>query len=418
MHGPHPPPSEDFEIFEDAPGGPVPADLGPGTILSILRMPSGVFEPTHGPSDPQSAMTPAWSRVAPPATGNGRAACPFCGGKDRFRVQPAKERWWCRQCSPDGRWKTASPTFAAVTACRPRGQPSCRTADAHGMPAPPCRCADFHPSAWRERRGPVPQQKPRPCLWSQTERRTALAERRGLQTRRCGAGRWASAAAALRTTCTSVRASPAVIVEGDVLADQGPTAVTARTAGPKYVSVSGDALPVRRGHAGRPPPAGADEGEFDASAVAGRPATWWNLATVGGCSSRPPAPVLWYLTPYRHIFIAYTQTPRRPRGRAAAHLVHPPASRPPPGARAGRHGFHLDGGSLRSWVQFLPRPASSSGSPDHAAPWRSPRGMEGRHRLLPGPVTTRRRVRSELSGIVRDVRDAHTSAREIADPIG
>ena len=44
-------------------------------------------------------------------TGGGEYAgpCPFCpdGGDDRFRVQPAAGRWWCRRCSPDGRWHDA-----------------------------------------------------------------------------------------------------------------------------------------------------------------------------------------------------------------------------------------------------------------------------------------------------------------------
>jgi DNA polymerase I-like protein with 3'-5' exonuclease and polymerase domains len=31
-------------------------------------------------------------------------ACPFCGGTDRFRVQPEQRRWWCRQCAPDQHW--------------------------------------------------------------------------------------------------------------------------------------------------------------------------------------------------------------------------------------------------------------------------------------------------------------------------
>src|SRR5689334_13234872 len=34
--------------------------------------------------------------------------CPFCGGHDRFRVQPHAEgrgRWWCRQCVEGERWR-------------------------------------------------------------------------------------------------------------------------------------------------------------------------------------------------------------------------------------------------------------------------------------------------------------------------
>lgn len=28
--------------------------------------------------------------------------CPFCGGRDRFRVWPAEGRWWCRWCERKG----------------------------------------------------------------------------------------------------------------------------------------------------------------------------------------------------------------------------------------------------------------------------------------------------------------------------
>ena len=33
--------------------------------------------------------------------------CPFCGGTDRFRVQPDMGLWWCRQCSESEHWSTA-----------------------------------------------------------------------------------------------------------------------------------------------------------------------------------------------------------------------------------------------------------------------------------------------------------------------
>ena len=31
-------------------------------------------------------------------------ACPFCGGRDRFNVQPQKQRWLCRHCT-EGKWR-------------------------------------------------------------------------------------------------------------------------------------------------------------------------------------------------------------------------------------------------------------------------------------------------------------------------
>lgn len=50
------------------------------------------------------------ARVASTNGGEYAGPCPFCGGVDRFRVQPRAAhggRWWCRQCSPDQRWRDA-----------------------------------------------------------------------------------------------------------------------------------------------------------------------------------------------------------------------------------------------------------------------------------------------------------------------
>src|SRR5687768_8063014 len=44
-------------------------------------------------------------RVASTQGGEYAGACPFCGGADRFRVQPARGLWWCRQCCD--RWQDA-----------------------------------------------------------------------------------------------------------------------------------------------------------------------------------------------------------------------------------------------------------------------------------------------------------------------
>lgn len=41
-------------------------------------------------------------KVARTNGGEFAGPCPFCGGRDRFRVWPAKWRWWCRQCERKG----------------------------------------------------------------------------------------------------------------------------------------------------------------------------------------------------------------------------------------------------------------------------------------------------------------------------
>src|SRR5450759_1285384 len=44
-------------------------------------------------------------RVATTRGGEWAGACPFCGGRDRLRVQPDRGLWWCRSCSPTVRWQ-------------------------------------------------------------------------------------------------------------------------------------------------------------------------------------------------------------------------------------------------------------------------------------------------------------------------
>jgi DNA primase len=48
-------------------------------------------------------------KIAGTRGGEYAGACPFCGGDDRFRVQPKADppQWWCRGCSPDNRWHDA-----------------------------------------------------------------------------------------------------------------------------------------------------------------------------------------------------------------------------------------------------------------------------------------------------------------------
>ena len=48
-------------------------------------------------------LVPNLKRVASTGGGEYAGACPFCGGRDRFRVHPESNRWYCRQCG-DGKW--------------------------------------------------------------------------------------------------------------------------------------------------------------------------------------------------------------------------------------------------------------------------------------------------------------------------
>lgn len=65
-------------------------------------------------------------KVASTAGGEWAGPCPFCGGRDRFRVQPVLGVWWCRQCGGQ-RWADAIDYLVRrdgvsfVEACRQLG---------------------------------------------------------------------------------------------------------------------------------------------------------------------------------------------------------------------------------------------------------------------------------------------------------
>lgn len=46
------------------------------------------------------------TKVASTQGGEYAGSCPFCGGQDRFHVQPVRGRWFCRHCT-EGTWKDA-----------------------------------------------------------------------------------------------------------------------------------------------------------------------------------------------------------------------------------------------------------------------------------------------------------------------
>ncbi len=48
------------------------------------------------------SFLPAEYEYRPAASGELAGPCPFCGGKDRFRVWPDKGRYWCRGCDAKG----------------------------------------------------------------------------------------------------------------------------------------------------------------------------------------------------------------------------------------------------------------------------------------------------------------------------
>ncbi len=110
-------------------------------------------------------LIPDLRRVARSHGGEWAGPCPFCGGRDRFRVQPyhpAGGRWWCRRCSPTEHWEDAIAFVRRRDGCGfreavarlggPPAPPPGRPAAPRPPPRPPAPAA---PPAAPLRAGPV-----------------------------------------------------------------------------------------------------------------------------------------------------------------------------------------------------------------------------------------------------------------------
>lgn len=93
-------------------------------------------------------------KVAATHGGEWAGPCPFCGGRDRFHVQPAEQRWLCRGCT-GGKWQSSREYY------RRRGEYDLRQYDRLQRESPyagrtpyrayrgPARSAHSHEPAWR-----------------------------------------------------------------------------------------------------------------------------------------------------------------------------------------------------------------------------------------------------------------------------
>lgn len=132
-------------------------------------------------------------KIATTRGGEWAGPCPFCGGRDRFRVQPETGLWFCRQCSPDGRWQDAIAFVIRrdgvpfAEACRILGASPSELGElvrsSRPRQAPAGQLAPDHepPAVWRERAARFVEESEQ-VLWSPDGGRArAYLERRGLQ---------------------------------------------------------------------------------------------------------------------------------------------------------------------------------------------------------------------------------------------
>ena len=64
-----------------------PTQIAQARAISLLRL-----------VEPDTTLV----RIASTRGGEYAGPCPFCGGTDRFHVQPVTGKWFCRTCTPRG----------------------------------------------------------------------------------------------------------------------------------------------------------------------------------------------------------------------------------------------------------------------------------------------------------------------------
>jgi DNA primase len=354
-------------------------------------------------------------RVAATRGGEYAGACPWCGGQDRFRVQPERGRWWCRGCSDGPRWQDAIAYVRQrdgvdfVEACRRLGASASelgtRPADAlYGAARPgryPRRPNSATASATRRAAGPPPLQPRSACappsvvlpedqtpnptwqaaglalvaeaeaaLWSEAgERARAYLASRGLREatlrawrvgfqpdpgRREPAERWGFPATDANGKPVWLRIPRGIVLPW--LDDDQLWQLKVRTSQPrlKYLAISG----------GHPCLYGADtlvpgelailaEGEFDAQLLWQEAGDLVGVASLGSASRWPTPHALRYLAACSGLLLATDADDEGDQGADRLALVLPGRTwRLRPPLGKDATEYRRLGGNVRDWVRF------------------------------------------------------------------
>jgi len=322
-------------------------------------------------------------RVALTRGGEYAGACPFCGGRDRLRVQPAHRRWWCRGCCGGPRWQDAIGYLQRrdgvdfIEACRRLGA-SDGELDRRQRPGPGVRAQqhtdvphlveDLEPTcAWRKT-GLAFVEEAEETLWSRAGQRAhAYLRGRGLEedtlrawrigfqpdaNRRDPAERWGLVAHTPAGRPAWVRIPRGIVIPWLLDGRLWQLKVRTNHVEPKYLAVSG-------GHpclyaadtlvAGEP--AVLAEGEFDTMLLWQAAGDLLGTATLGSCSRRLSRDALEYLSGCSEVLVAYDADSDGDRGAEQVCRVLPHARRlrPPLGNDVSH--FQQLGGGVRDWLQ-------------------------------------------------------------------
>lgn len=313
-------------------------------------------------------------KVASTRGGEFAGPCPFCGGRDRFRVQPEQGLWVCRQCSEEGRWQDG---IAYVMKREGSGfRDACRRLDLqenctklHHAEAPaPARIEP--PNALWQARGRAFVAYAQEQLWNR-EGRGALTYVRGRglddKTIRRNKLGFNPKALRLRPELWGLGGGPVYLARGILIPGHfGADLWYLKIRRPVW----GDALDrlIGRGgdrkygqlRGGRPALFGAGnlrgrdlalvlEGEFDAMLADQVAGDLVGAVTLGSASGGPSPEVLWALRDARRVLVAYDADKPGQQGAARwldksprARLLQPPAKDVTE--------YHQAGGDVRAWI--------------------------------------------------------------------
>jgi hypothetical protein len=343
-------------------------------------------------------------RVARTHGGEYAGPCPFCGGDDRFRVWPehpsGRGEWWCRRCERGGDavdYVRARHNLDFVSACEwlgldlpGRDQRKQHISGAIGQAPPTNKHVEEKslPLSTLDRKHQIMDGTPPPSEWQKAALKiTAQCEAALWTASGAKARSWLSARGINEATCRAWRLG--YHGEDDRIGDLyvprgivipcfcGPALWYVKVRrpvppfdGPKYWQVKGSKLTLfgLDRLAGRPEIV-ICEGELDATLL-------WQLAgdlvdviAVAGATQRPNAQALLRLAEYRRWLVAFDNDDAGAEGADWwGFAARTRTARPLQGKDL--TDFHLAGGDLRAWVEFLlakEGQATPRGNADQAA---------------------------------------------------
>jgi DNA primase len=335
-------------------------------------------------------------RVAGTAGGEYAGPCPFCGGRDRFRVQPEQGRWWCRRCGGE-RWQDAIDYVRKrdgvefAEACRllgaspselgasmqPWPRPSTRPratggqlAQRHSAPVVAVELAeDQEPTLAWQAQARVFLEEVEQILWSAAgERARAYLRRRGLgeetlrawrigfqpdDARRDEAARWGFPARTPTGDPAWLRIPRGIVIPWLLRDAVWQLKIRTNREQPKYLAISGG-HPCLYGADTLVPgePAVLAEGEFDTLLLWQEAGDLVGTATLGSCTRRVSPGALRCLLGCASLLLPYDADDEGDRGAERLCRLLPRARRlRPPLGKDLTHFWQL-GGRVRDWMQF------------------------------------------------------------------